>query len=65
MGRKIRERIIRRLGGVPCNLYVRDPLPDHYLQLMEARIEQDMSGCTITVKYMAVQYEKKKKEGRK
>lgn len=65
MGRKIRERIIRRLGGVPCILYGRDPLPDLYLQPMETRIEQDMSGCTITVKYMAVQYEKKKKEGRK
>lgn len=55
---KIRDRIIRRLGGTPVRLFGRDPLPGWELVPVESRIEQDVSGIAVTVKYEARKPEK-------
>jgi len=57
MGRKIRERIIRRLGGVPIWLFVRFPYPtDNWeLRLLECRLEQTIfSRDILEVKYEVI-----------
>ena len=54
MGRKIRERIIRRLGGVPIWLFGMFPYPtDNWeLRLLECRLEQTIFGRDVLeVKY--------------
>ena len=57
MGRKIRERIIRKLGGVPIWLFGRFPYPtDHWeLRLLECRLEQTIfSRDILEVKYEVI-----------
>ena len=64
MGRKIRERIIRRMGGVPIWLFGRFPYPtDSWdLRLLECRLEQTIFGRDILeAKYEVIW---KKQEGR-
>lgn len=54
MSRKIREWIIRRLGGVPIWLFGRFPYPtDNWeLTLLECRLEQTIFGRDVLeVKY--------------
>lgn len=56
----IREKIIRRLGGVPLWLAGRDPIPGWYLKPVESMIEQNECGICVTVKYQANQPEKRR-----
>ena len=61
MKQKIRDRIIRRLGGVPIWRVGRDPIPGWFLQPQESTFEQRTDGIWVTVRYAAFRPEKSRR----
>lgn len=59
-GRKIREWIIRRLGGVPIWIIGRDPFPDWFLRVRSSEIRQSWDGIRMTVEYDVMSPEDRK-----
>lgn len=54
MFKKLKNKIIRRLGGVPIWFVGRDPIPGKGLIPVSTTMKQDSDGICITVEYRTV-----------
>jgi len=61
----IREKIIRRLGGVPLWRVGRDPLPGWFMVVESSTIQQRVDGVWVEVMYRVIDRERIRQVGKK
>ena len=59
----IREKIIRRLGGIPLHRVGRDPFPNYFLVCESTMIHVDLYGIWMEAKYRLIDRKDAKREG--